>query len=104
MSLFQPIETLHIDPNVADVFSLKTHGCKVMFTCYEKGTCTGTLINLIDAKNRLISGHIELTINGKIQKVQSGEWYRIPANTEHDLRYINDCSVIEFWFDRAQKS
>lgn len=100
MSLFQSIDTLHENANAADVFQLGPHGCNVMFTSYPKGTHTGILINIADAKNRLISGSIELTIYGKTQRIHAGEWYRVPANTDHTLHYLSDCSVIEFWFDQ----
>ncbi|OUS29961.1 hypothetical protein A9Q99_07840 [Gammaproteobacteria bacterium 45_16_T64] len=100
MSLFQPIETLHENANQADVFHLGPHGCSVMFTSYEKDTHTGTLINITNAKNRLISGSICLTLNGKHQLIHAGEWYNVPANIEHTLHYLSDCSVIEFWFDQ----
>ncbi len=103
MSLFQPIEILHKNANAADIFHLGPHNCNVMFTSYKKGTDTGTLISLKDAKNRLISGAIHLTINDKTQDIHAGEWFRIPSNTEHSLHYLSDCTVIEFWFDQIPK-
>jgi quercetin dioxygenase-like cupin family protein len=101
MSLFQPIEISHKDASSADIFHLGPHNCNVMFTSYEKGTVTGKLVNLTDAKNRLISGSIRLTINDKTQHIHAGEWFRIPSNTEHAVHYLSDCTVIEFWLDQA---
>ena len=102
MSLFQPIEISHKNVNAADTFHLGPHNCNVMFTSYEKGTDTGKLISLKDSKNRLISGAIHLTINGKSQDIHAGEWFRIPSNTEHSLHYLSNCTVIEFCFDQPE--
>lgn len=101
MSLFQPKESFHSGNSPNDeVFRLSPHGCEVMFTSYLKGSVVGPSINTHRTKHVLISGTVEVNIEGSTKRYQTGEWFEIPCQIEHTINYTQDCSVIEFWFDK----
>lgn len=37
-------------------------------------------------------------MNGKVIKIRAGEWYHVPANTEHAAEFEIETDEIEFWF------
>lgn len=101
MSLFQPKESFHNGNAPSDeVFRLSPYGCEVMFTSYHKGTIVGPSINTHRTKHLIISGSIQVTLNGLTKHYQTGEWFEIPGQTEHTITYNQDCCTIEFWFDK----
>ena len=100
MSLFQPKETFHNGNSPDDeVFRLAPHGCEVMFTCYEKNSVVGPSINTRHAKHLIISGSVDVTVDGVNKQYKTSEWFEIPGQKEHQIKYLSDCSIIEFWFD-----
>lgn len=101
MSLFQPKESF-FSGNAPhdDVFRLGRHGCEVMFTSYEKDTMVGPSINRSRTRHSIIHGRVEVTLNGNTRKYSTGESFEIPAQQEHTIRYSQNCSIIEFWFDQ----
>jgi len=101
MSLFQPKESFHSGNALEDeVFRLGTHGCEVMFTSYARGTVVGPSINTHRTKHLIISGSVEVNLEGSLSRHQTGEWFEIPQHQEHKITYLKDCSIIEFWFDQ----
>ncbi len=105
MSLFQPRTDYYRTNNESqDIVHLGSHGCDALFTCYTAGTELNSLININSTRHVLISGSLKLTINNKTQVFHAGDRFEIPARTEHKLSYIQDCSLIEYWFDRKNKT
>ena len=101
MSLFQPKESFHSGQSPDDeVFRLGSHGCEVMFTSYEKHTEVGPSINTHRTKHLIISGAVEVNLDGDVNHYQTGEWFEIPQHKEHKITYQQDCTIIEFWFDK----
>ncbi len=101
MSLFQPKESFFSGNAPKDeVFRLGPHGCEVMFTSYDKGTIVGPSINTNRTKHIIISGLVEVNLEGNTRTYRTGDSFEIPSQKEHTVRYQQDCSVIEFWFDK----
>ena len=100
MSLFLPKESFYNGSAPQDeVFRLGSHGCEVMFTSYDKGTVVGPSINTLRTKHIIISGIVEVEMGGLRQTYRTGDSFEIQKQQEHTIRYHQDCSVIEFWFD-----
>lgn len=99
MSLFQNKSDYFLKgDDHLDVFHLRPHGCDVMFSHYEANTTAQDACNSTHCKCLLIQGKLALELDGKVKEVQTGEWFEIPAQAEHQINYLSDCSVIEFWF------
>ena len=101
MSLFQPKESFHNGSSPEDeVFRLGPHGCEVMFTSYQKDSVVGPSINTHRTKHVIISGSVAVSLDNKVCKYETGDWFEIPEQQEHQITYLSDCSIIEFWFDK----
>ncbi|MDX1693235.1 MAG: hypothetical protein R3208_05685 [Ketobacteraceae bacterium] len=101
MSLFQPKESFFNGSAPEDeVFRLGPHGCEVMFTSYSKGTVVGPSINTLRTKHIIINGTVVVDMKGTTKTYRTGESFEIPRQCEHRLHYQQDCSIIEFWFDK----
>jgi quercetin dioxygenase-like cupin family protein len=50
----------------------------------------------------VVQGTLTLALNGSTARINTGDWFEIPALAEHDIHYETDCSIIEFWFDRKK--
>ena len=101
MSLFQPKESFFSGNAPEDeVFRLGPHGCEVMFTSYDKGTIVGPSINTLRTKHIIISGVVAVEKDGETRTYRTGDFFEIPKQIEHTLHYHQDCSIIEFWFDK----
>jgi quercetin dioxygenase-like cupin family protein len=46
----------------------------------------------------IISGELELTIEGKTRVLKSGELVVVPSNVKHSGRAISDCYVIDVFY------
>ena len=103
MSFFQDkAEYLLKGDDQLDVFHLGAHGCDVMFSHYEKGKRTEGIINRLSSRYLIIQGSLLLTVDGNSQELATGDWFEIQKQTEHDLTYLTDCSLIEFWFSERK--
>ncbi|MGB3623508.1 hypothetical protein FT643_21040 [Ketobacter sp. MCCC 1A13808] len=100
MSLFQDKSDYFLKgDDQLDVFHLRPHGCDVMFSHYEADTQNLSVSNSTQCKCLVIQGSVSLNLNQNQQDFTTGEWFEIPANTLHDVHYLTDCSIIEFWFE-----
>lgn len=99
MSLFQSkLDYFLKGEDQLDVFHLGAHGCDVMFSSYDGGTHFESTTNTNQFRGRVISGRLILTLGGKKHRYRAGDWFEIPAKTQHSLQYVVDCTIIEFWF------
>lgn len=39
-------------------------------------------------------------MNGEATRIGVGDWYHVPANTEHAADFEVDTDEIEFWFEK----
>ncbi|HAO89555.1 MAG TPA: cupin domain-containing protein, partial [Gammaproteobacteria bacterium] len=46
----------------------------------------------------ITKGSLLLTMNGETQHIAAGEWYFVPAGTEHAAKFPEDTADIELWF------
>ncbi|RLT93252.1 hypothetical protein [Ketobacter sp.] len=100
MSLFQNKSDYFLKgEDQLDVFHLGPHGCDVMFSRYEAGTEVHSATNSTLSKCLVVQGRLTVTQQGLTRHYGTGDWYEVPAMTEHDIHYLSDCSIIEFWFD-----
>lgn len=101
MSLFQP-RTNYYESNAItrDIVHLGAHGCDAIFTSYQADTLYSSLINIAKTRHIVIHGCVKLSIKGQNILYRAGDSFEIPAETEHGVHYISDCSIIEFWFER----
>ncbi len=100
MSFFQDKQAYSLKGDDSlDVIHLGKHGCDVVFCHYEKDSHLWGISNKRHSRNLIIKGVLELTLAGETQRYSTGEWFEVAANTIHDIDYIADCSMIEFWFE-----
>ncbi|MCD6290256.1 MAG: cupin domain-containing protein [Anaerolineae bacterium] len=45
----------------------------------------------------VVSGEVELTIDGTPYQFQPGDSYAIPGNVPHSAHFLTDCVVVEFF-------
>jgi quercetin dioxygenase-like cupin family protein len=74
-------------------------GCKVLFASYPAGTEIEAHQHDSDNYGIITRGELILIMNNKTTRVSVGEWYHVPANTEHAARFEQDTDEIEFWFE-----
>ena len=100
MSLFtEPKNINNSLDSSQDVFRLPQHGCDVAFTQYP--ACTSTELTLHNREHRclVISGKVRLKIQLGQHLVTAGEWFHIPINMLHQIEFLEETSLIEFWLD-----
>jgi len=105
MSLFQSrFSSYTKGDDSLDVVHLGAHGCDVMFSSYDAGTCIQSSSNAGKFRGRIINGKLTLTIGQQVTHHQSGSWFEIPARVQHSLHYNSNCDIIEFWFAAADNN
>ncbi len=81
-----------------DAYKLEAKECDVLFASYPAGTSIPPHTHDTDNHGLITRGELMLTINGEITKIGAGEWYHVPANTEHAAKFEIETDEIEFWF------
>lgn len=92
------IKALPIYGGRFDAHKLKAEGCDVLFASYPAGTSIPPHTHDTDNHGVITRGELKLNMNGKVIKVRAGEWYYVPANTEHAAEFEIETDEIEFWF------
>lgn len=100
MSLFTEPQNINnpLDSS-QDTFRLPQHGCDVAFTHYSAASSTEPNSNPREHRCLIVSGKVMLKIQTNEFQLGAGEWFHIPANTEHQLQFLDETSLIEFWLD-----
>jgi len=81
-----------------DAYKLIADGCDVLFASYPAGTSIAAHSHDTDNHGIITRGELILKMNGKELIVRTGDWYHVPANTEHSAEFKADTDEIEFWF------
>lgn len=94
----EKIKTLPLFDGRFDAYCLEAKGSTVLFASYPAGTSIPPHTHDTDNHGVITKGELLLTIAGKTQKISAGEWYHVPANTEHSAFFDVETDEIEFWF------
>ncbi len=92
------IKTLPLYDGRFDAYKLEADNSDVLFASYPAGTSISTHTHDTDNYGVITRGELILTVQGKTTKVGVGEWYHVPANSEHSAHFDVETDEIEFWF------
>ena len=81
-----------------DAHKLQAEGCDVLFASYPAGTSIPSHTHDTDNHGVITRGELILTINDEVSIIHAGEWYHVPAYTEHAAQFDIETDVVEFWF------
>ena len=81
-----------------DALILSAESCDVIFGIYPAGTVISAHSHDTDNVGVITKGSLLLTMNGETQHIAAGEWYFVPAGTEHAAKFPEDTADIELWF------
>ena len=81
-----------------DAFKLEAAACDVLFASYPAGTSIPPHHHETENVGVITRGELFLKLNGLETRYGPGDWYHVPAQTEHSARFENETSEIEFWF------
>jgi len=81
-----------------DAYKLKAAGSDVLFASYPPGTSIPSHTHDTDNYGVITRGELILTMNGVRKRFGVGDWYHVPANTEHAADFEIETDEIEFWF------
>ena len=70
----------------------------VYFASYPAGTEIEPHTHDTDNHGIITRGELVLVMKGEETRYTTGDWYHVPAHTEHAARFEQDTSEIEFWF------
>lgn len=77
---------------------LDPEGCDVVFASYPAGQVLEPHSHETDNVGVVTRGAILLTMNGKSERIGPGDWYHVPAGTEHAAEFLEETTEVEFWF------
>ncbi len=92
-----------------DAFKLAATNSDVLFATYPAGTRIAVHSHETDNHGVITRGELTLTMDGRVSTIGVGQWYHVPAHTEHAAFFEVETEEIEFWFkdgycwDEAQK-
>ncbi|WP_444900321.1 cupin domain-containing protein [Microbulbifer sp. VAAC004] len=86
-----------------DACKLEAKGSDVLFASYPAGTVIPDHTHATDNYGVITKGELILSMNGAVQRFGIGDWYHVPANTEHAASFEEDTDEIEFWFQAKDK-
>lgn len=81
-----------------DAYKLAAKDADVLFASYPAGTDIPAHTHDTDNYGVITRGELQLTMNGRTERIKTGEWYHVPAHAEHAARFDVDTDEIEFWF------
>ena len=85
-----------------DAYKLEARDSDVLFASYPAGTSIPAHTHETDNHGVITRGELFLTMHGAEHRYGVGDWYHVPANTEHAARFEVDTDEIEFWFKPAE--
>lgn len=94
----EQIKNLPLFEGPFDAFKLAARGCDVLFATYPAGTKIPPHMHETDNVGIITRGELVLTVENQTRKYGVGDWYHVPANTEHSAVFESDTAEIEFWF------
>lgn len=81
-----------------DAYKLEANESDVLFASYPAGTEIPLHTHETDNYGIITRGELILTVNNEVARYGVGEWYHVPAGTEHSARFEQETDEIEFWF------
>lgn len=97
------IKALPIYNGRFDAYQLKAQGCDVLFASYPAGKSIPAHSHDTDNHGVVLRGELILGIDGEVTTISAGQWYHIPANTEHTANFAVETDEVEFWFHEDTK-
>lgn len=94
----EKIKQLPVYDGRFDAYKLEAKDIDVLFASYPAGTEIPAHRHDTENHGVITKGELILTMNGKTEKIGVGQWYYIPANTEHAAHFEVETDEIEFWF------
>ncbi|MFT6436713.1 MAG: quercetin dioxygenase-like cupin family protein [Candidatus Azotimanducaceae bacterium] len=92
------IKALPIYDGRFDAHKLTAEGADVLFASYPAGTAIPTHTHDTDNHGMITKGELQLTMDGVTTVIKTGQWYHVPAQTEHAAKFDIETDEIEFWF------
>ena len=94
------IEALPAFEGPFDAHRLQAEGCEVLFATYPAGTTIAPHTHRPTTSGwSLRDGSSSRSVRTSLSP-RSGDWYHVPADTEHAARFDTDRAEIKFWFGR----
>lgn len=81
-----------------DAYRLQTDKVDIYFAEYPAGKKIEPHSHDSENFGLVTLGCLELAAEGKTRNYRAGEWYHLPANTEHAATFAEDTAIIELWF------
>ena len=97
------IKTLELYDGRFDAFKLAANDADVLFANYPAGTSIPPHTHDTDNYGVITRGELILHMNGETKKFGVGDWYHVPANTEHAADFEQETDEIELWFQTEKK-
>lgn len=85
-----------------EAFRLAAENCDVLFATYPAGTSIESHTHDTDNWGVITKGEMIITMGGSETRYGPGDWYHVPARTEHAAHCDHDTEEIEFWFQLAR--
>jgi quercetin dioxygenase-like cupin family protein len=92
------IKALPVYDGRFDAHKLTAEGADVLFASYPAGTAIPTHTHDTDNHGMITKGELQLTMDGVTTIIKTGQWYHVPAQTEHAAKFDIETDEIEFWF------
>lgn len=92
------IKSLPLYEGRFDAYALDANECKVLFASYPAGTVIPEHTHDTDNHGVITRGELTLTMHGETNLIRAGQWYHVPAYTEHAAQFTVETEEIEFWF------
>ena len=92
------IKSLPLYDGRFDAYKLEAAGSDVLFASYPAGTSIPAHTHETDNYGVITRGELILTMAGEVKRFKVGDWYHVPANTEHAAAFEVETDEIEFWF------
>lgn len=92
------IKSLPLYDGRFDAYKLEAKDSDVLFASYPEGTSIPSHQHDTDNYGVITRGELILTVDGKQTRIGMGQWYHVPANTEHAADFEVETDEIEFWF------
>ena len=81
-----------------DAHRLSAENCEVLFASYPAGTRIEEHRHETENVGIITRGALLLTMDGKTERYDAGQWYHVPARRPHAAEFLEATSEIEFWF------
>lgn len=92
------ILTLPIFKGRFDANKLTTENVDIYFASYPKNSAIEPHQHETDNYGIVTQGELILIVDGKEEYYPLGEWYHLKPDRVHAAKFLQDTSIIEFWF------